>query len=148
MVASVVEWAVMTDFAHALRTHTDLSIEAQIKAGQPLDGDMPASHVRYLQLLCERLDAQAFSLDVPSSFVITSQYDAAPEAVRGKIDLVLPTVAHQTQRIISFFRDPRVPNACPQLRTMIDHLWDILRRLGPSSSMLTLPPLPADAQNS
>ncbi len=132
----------MNTFARALQQHTDLSVEAQIQAGKPLEGKMPPAHIAYLKQLVAAIDGGTYTPDEPRSLVSTAAYDAAPEVDQGKIDLVLPTIADAVRHTVMFYRNPATPNACPQLKTMIDHLWEMLGRLGPTASLLMLPSPP------
>lgn len=129
----------MSDLIRAIQQHSDLSIEAQIQAGKPLGDGMPKEHIAYVQELAELVDRDGLVPHEPQTLVAKGAYDAADEPEQGKIDLVLPTIADTVRHIISFYRDPATPNACPQLKTMIEHLWEMLRRLGPSSALLKLP---------
>jgi hypothetical protein len=132
----------MADFHDALRRHTDLSYADQVAAGQPLCGDMPPVYVAYLQRVVADLDAKRYDAHVPRSLVAVDAYAAASEMAQGRLDLVLTSLADLLRHIEWFYRNPSTPNACPQLRTMLAHLWEMLDRLGSEAMLCVLPPPP------
>ncbi len=134
----------MSKLAHAIRQHSDLSIEAQVLAGKPLGDSMPAAYVDWLKKTTTAIDADEFSPDELQS-LLAPAYTSASELEQGKVDLVLPTLADTLRHIVDFYGDPATPNACPQLKTMIDHLGEMLGRLGPVARLLVIPTPPTYA---
>lgn len=136
----------MSKLVHAIRQHSDLSIEAQVLAGKPLGSGMPAPYVDWLKGVATAIDADEFSPDEPTS-LLTPAYETASELEQGKVDLVLPTLADSLRHIVDFYRNPATPDACPQLKTMIDHLGDMLFRLEPVARLIAIPTPPPHAQH-
>ncbi len=136
----------MSKLAHAIRQHSDLSIEAQVLAGKPLGDSMPSAYVDWLKQLVAAIDAGDFNPNTPQSLLLPA-YRSAPEVDQGKIDVVLPTLADALRHVVDFYRNPATPNACPQLKTMIDHLGDMLRRLGHLAALVAIPTPPSHAQH-
>ncbi len=60
-----------------------------------------------------------FQVSVPSSFLNMQVYDRLPERIRGKIDLMVLNMADELRKIEEFFRRKDLPNAAPQLQTML-----------------------------
>jgi hypothetical protein len=136
----------MSKLVHAIRQHSDLSIEAQVLAGKPLGDSMPAPYVDWLKRAAAAIDAGDFSPDEPKS-LLSPAYASASETEQGKVDLVLPTLADSLRHIVDFYGDPATPDACPQLKTMIDHLGDMLGRLGPVVRLVVIPTPPPHADH-
>jgi hypothetical protein len=111
----------MADFAQSIAAHTDtdLSVAAQKKVGQPIGDDMDESHKQFLSMLIGLLDKKDINVSVPSSFLNVAIYDHLPERIRSKIDLMILNMADELRKIEEFYRRKDLPNAAPQLQTML-----------------------------
>lgn len=119
----------MPDFQKAIAVHTDISQEAQKKAGQATGTTMDEKHVKFLAELIGMLDRKEIDPSVPESLLKKENYDSLPETSRSLIDVALLNLVDQLRRIEWYFRSTTTPNASPQLETMIEHLWDMKSRL-------------------
>jgi hypothetical protein len=119
----------MADFASLADQHKDLSVEAQIKAGQATGSDMAQKHKEFLAMLIAMLDRKEMDPYVPSSMLNQADYDKLDELGRSAVDVAVLNLADQLRRIEGYFRSTQTPNASPQLQTMIEHFWDMKTRL-------------------
>ncbi len=115
----------MADLLSSIAQHSGASDDEIKKAGKPAGDDMAAAHKQYLAKLIAVLDAKTVDAYAPSSLVDPAKYNALSELDRGKVDIVAVNMASQIQRIEGFFRDKSIPDASPELQTMIEHLWNM-----------------------
>ncbi len=115
----------MADLLSSIAAHAGASDDDIKKAGKPAGDDMTATHKKYLAELIAKIDARVIDPFTPSSLVDEAKYNALGELERGKVDLTAVNMASQIQRIEHFFRDKSIPDAAPELQTMIDHLWNM-----------------------
>lgn len=113
----------MADFARAVAVHadTELSLAEQKKVGQPIGDDMGSDAKQFLSLLISLLDRKEIDTAEPASFLNLAKYDSLPERIRSKIDVMLINMADELRKIEEFFRRKDLPNAAPQLQTMLLH---------------------------
>jgi hypothetical protein len=119
----------MADLLSSIAAHSDKSDDDIKKAGKPAGDDMAAAHKTYLADLIAKLDTKIIDPYAPSSLVDQTKYAALTELDRGKVDLMAVNMASQIQRIERFYRDKSIPDASPELQTMIDHLWSAKKTL-------------------
>ncbi len=119
----------MPDFQKAIAIHTDITEEAQKKAGQATGSDMASKHKNFLADLIAMLDRKEIDAGVPSSLLNQKVYGELSQESKDAIDLSLMNIADELRRIEWYFRSTTTPNASPQLQTMIEHFWDMKSRL-------------------
>lgn len=119
----------MADLLSSIAEHAGTSDDDLKKAGKPAGDDMDEKHKKFLEVLIGQIDRKEISPYEPSTLVDQSKLSALAELDRGKVDLTTVNMASQIQRIEHFFRDKSIPDAAPELQTMIDHLWDMKSRL-------------------
>ena len=119
----------MADFHRAIAVHTTLSVEDQVRAGTPTGGDMDAEHKEFLALIVRLVDSKEIDPYKPETFLKKDVYDAMPEEWRNKTDAMLPNLADSLRHAVDFYKSSKTPNACPQLETMIEHLWQMKQRI-------------------
>lgn|SRR3989338_2036767 len=119
----------MPDFQKAIAVHTDISEEAQKKAGQATGSTMAAQHTDFLADLIAMLDRKEIDAGVPTSLLNQKIYGELSQESKDAIDLALLNIADEVRRVEWYYRSNTTPNASPQLQTMIEHLWDMKSRL-------------------
>lgn len=119
----------MPDFAAAIAQHQDLPEEAQKKAGRATGTDMDEEHKKFLAELIGLLDRKEIDPFTPATLLKQENYGKLSEADRGQVDFALFNLADQVRVVEEYFRSKATPNASPELQTMIEHLWDMVRRL-------------------
>ncbi|NOS67426.1 MAG: hypothetical protein HOO67_03630 [Candidatus Peribacteraceae bacterium] len=119
----------MPDFQKAIAVHTEISEEAQKKAGHATGTTMDDKHITFLADLIAMLDRKEMDASVPASLLKKENYDPLPQTAKDLIDVALLNLADQLKRIEAYFRSSQTPNASPQLQTMIEHFWDMKSRL-------------------
>ena len=119
----------MADFASAITEHHYLPEDEQKKMGKPIGDDMDQKHKDYLAKLIGMLDRKEVRVDDTDTFLRKDVCDGLDAESRAHADRALPNIVDQVRRIESFFRSKDTPNAAPQLQTMIEHLWQMERRV-------------------
>lgn len=119
----------MADFATTMANPTDLSEAAQVKAGAPLTGDMGDEHKRFAVTISTLLESGSIDVTKPESFLNQSVYDALDQEWKGKTDMAMMNVATLLGHIYDFYKSKQTPDACPQLATMIEQLWEMKERI-------------------
>lgn len=119
----------MADFAKAMANPADLSDAAQKKAGTPIAGDMGDEHKRFAETVSKLLENGSIDVTKPESFLNKSVYDGLSAEWRSKTDLIIVNVATLLAHIHGFYRSKQTPDACPQLATMIEQLWEMKQRI-------------------
>jgi hypothetical protein len=119
----------MPDFHSSITKHTDVNPDVVARMNAPVTGAMDEEHTKFLARIIKLLDEKKIDVSVPTSFLNADVYAQLGEAEQRQIDVALPNIADQVRLIEGFFRDTKTPNACPQLQTMIEHLWQMTRRL-------------------
>lgn len=109
--------------------HKDLSEEAQKKAGRPAGDDMDEEHKNFLKLIIGMLDRGEINVSEPETFLKHDVYNALDDTWKAKVDQAMLNVAIQLRQIEAFYRDTKTPNASPELQNMIEHLWQMKRRI-------------------
>ncbi len=119
----------MADFAAAMATTTDMSEAAQVKAGAPITGDMGDEHKRFAVTIATMLENGSIDVTKPETFLNASVYESLDEQLKGKVDIALVNIASLLGHIYNFYRSKQTPDACPQLATMIEQLWEMKQRI-------------------
>jgi hypothetical protein len=119
----------MTIFKKLFEKHKDLPVDDQIKAGKAIKGDMDSEHANFLKTLIGLLDKGEISTTDPRSMVNQKVYDGMTQKEKDTVDLALVNVMDQIRLIENFYRSEETPNSSPHLQTMIEHLWDMKKRI-------------------
>lgn len=119
----------MADFATTMANPTNLSEAAQVKAGAPLTGDMGDEHKRFAVTISTLLESGSIDVTKPETFLNQSVYDQLDQEWKGKTDLAMMNIATLLSHIYDFYKSKQTPDACPQLATMIEQLWEMKERI-------------------
>lgn len=119
----------MADFASAMANPTDLSEAAQVKAGAPITGDMGDEHKRFAATISTLLENGSIDVTKPETFLNQSVYDGLEQEWKGKTDMAIMNIATLLSHIYDFYKSKQTPDACPQLATMIEQLWEMKQRI-------------------
>ncbi len=119
----------MPDFAQTMANPTDLSEAAQVKAGAPMTGDMDDDHKRFAETISQLLESGTIDVTKPETFLNQSVYDSLEPVWKTKTDLATMNIATLLSHIYDFYKSKQTPDACPQLGTMIEELWQMKQRI-------------------
>lgn len=119
----------MTDFASMVSDARPLTDEEQKKAGQAVKGDMGDEHKNFCTTITKLIDSGEIDVTKPETFLNKNVYNKLDEQTRSKADFALVNMATLLTHIEGFYRSKQTPDACPQLATMIEQLWDMKSRL-------------------
>ena len=119
----------MADFATTMQNPADLSEDEQKKAGKPVQGDMGDRHKKFVSDLARMIEEGNIDPLKIETFLNKDVYDSIDHDLRVKTDLALPNIATLLTHIIGFYKSKQTPDACPQLETMIESLWDMKERI-------------------
>lgn len=119
----------MADFATTMANPTNLSEAAQVKAGAPLTGDMGDEHKRFAVTISTLLENGSIDVAKPETFLNQSVYDALDQEWKGKTDMAIMNISTLLSHIYDFYKSKQTPDACPQLATMIEQLWEMKERI-------------------
>lgn len=108
---------------------TGLSEAAQVKAGTPITGDMGDEYKRFAATVSALLEKGEIDVTKPETFLNQSVYDGLDEEWKAKTDLTMLNVATLLAHIYEFYKSKQTPDACPQLATMIEQLWEMKQRI-------------------
>jgi hypothetical protein len=119
----------MADFASAMTSPATLSDAAQKKAGAPIPGDMGEEHKHFAETVSKLLESGSIDVTKPESFLNPNVYAALSDEWKAKTDLIIVNIATLLTHIHEFYRSKQTPDACPQLATMIEQLWEMKQRI-------------------
>lgn len=119
----------MADFATTMANPTNLSEAAQVKAGAPLTGDMGDEHKRFAVTISTLLESGSIDVTKPETFLNQSVYDGLDQEWKGKTDMAIMNISTLLSHIYDFYKSKQTPDACPQLATMIEQLWEMKERI-------------------
>jgi hypothetical protein len=119
----------MADFAAQMANPSDLSEEQQKKAGQPTGGDMDAEHKNFCTTITKLFETGAIDVTRPETFLNRDVYDRLEPEWKTKTDISLMNIATLLGHIYDFYKSKQTPDACPQLASMIDQLWEMKQRI-------------------
>lgn len=119
----------MADFAAAMANPTELSEAAQVKAGAPILGDMGDEYKHFAVTISTLLENGSLDVGKPETFLNKSVYDGLDQEWKGRADMAMMNVATLLSHIYDFYKSKQTPDACPQLATMIEQLWDMKQRI-------------------
>jgi hypothetical protein len=119
----------MTHVHDLYNQHKDLSDAAQKQAGQAIGGAMRREHEDYMMKLVGLVDRGEIDLMDPDSLLNFTVYDRLSDAAKGKIDQAKVNLLHEVRRIVEFYKSTETPNASPHLETMVEHAWQMVKRL-------------------
>lgn len=112
----------MNDFVAKVANAKDLTVDEQKKAGTPVSGAMDSEYVHFLATLKTMLkDGEIDPFD-PKSFLKMDVYNGLDEEWQDKADITLQNIAGQL-RMLSQYLAGDNPEESPQLKTMVDQLW-------------------------
>lgn len=119
----------MADFAQTMAKPTDLSEAAQVKAGAPIKGDMGDDHKDFAMTISRLLESGEIDVTKPETFLNKDIYEKLEPEWRVKADLALMNISTLLGHIYDFYKSKQTPDACPQLATMIEDLWQMKERI-------------------
>jgi hypothetical protein len=119
----------MADFAAAMAKPTNMSEAAQVKVGAPLQGDMGDEHKRFAVTISTMLENGTLDVTKPETFLNQSVYDGLDQEWKAKTDMSMLNIATLLGHIYDFYKSKQTPDACPQLATMIEQLWEMKQRI-------------------
>lgn len=119
----------MPDFHSVMTKGTHLSDDEQRKVGKAIAGDMSEAHKRFAENVAKLLESNAIDVDKPESLLHFPIYETLGPEWKRKTDLLLPNLAILLKHILAFYRSKETPDACPQLATMIEQLWEMKERI-------------------
>lgn len=119
----------MVDFAQTMANPADMTHAAQVKAGSPTSGDMGDEHKRFAVTISALLENGEIDVTKPETFLNTSVYENLGDEWKAKTDLSLMNIATLLTHIYTFYKSKQTPDACPQLATMIEQLWQMKQRI-------------------
>lgn len=100
-----------------------------MRAGQATGTTMDDAHVQYLTTLIASIDSGVLDLTNKDTFLTSAFRSRLSPQERDAIDFSLVNLCDQLRRIVDYFKSTKTPNASPQLQTMIDHLWEMKKRM-------------------
>ncbi len=119
----------MADFVETMAKPSNMSEAAQMQAGTPMTGGMGDEHKRFAATIASLLENGSISITNPETFLNKAVYDAQDQEWKTKTDLTMLNVATLLGHIYEFYRSKQTPDACPQLATMIEELWQMKMRI-------------------
>ena len=119
----------MADYLKIIKQNADMPLSDQKKAGQPIGDDMDDEHKNFLKTVIDLLDRKEIDTAKPESFFNKQVYDGLTQEWKDKVDLATVNIADQLRHIEDFYRDKSIPDASPQLQTMIEYLWQMKQRI-------------------
>ena len=119
----------MADFAASMASGHSLTVEEQKKAGAPVAGNMDEGHRSFLKTIKTLIESGEIDPYVPKTFVKAEVYDEMPEEWQDKTDLTLQNMAGLLKQIYDLYISKQTPDEAPQYQTMIEHLWQMKKRV-------------------
>ncbi len=119
----------MPDFASQMAATTPLTEEQQKRAGQALSGDMDQEHKDFCTTISRLLEKGEINVAKPDTFLNQDVYAKLDPQWKTKTDLNLLNMATLLTHIYGFYKSKQTPDACPQLATMIEQLWEMKQRI-------------------
>ncbi len=119
----------MDDFMTTMANAPAMSDAAQKKAGAPIGGDMSDEHKEFAKTISRMLESGEIDTENPESFLNKKIYDSLEPEWKAKTDLAMLNIATLLVHIYGFYKSKETPDACPQLATMIEELWQMKSRI-------------------
>ena len=119
----------MADFAQQMSGTAPLSEEQQKRAGNPVTGDMDDEHKNFCTTISRLLENGTIDVTKPETFINQAVYVTLDDKWKAKTDMALLNMATLLHHIYGFYKSKQTPDACPQLATMIEQLWDMKQRI-------------------
>ena len=119
----------MADFADTMVNPASLSVDAQKKAGMPTPGDMGDEHKNFAETISRLLESDEIDVTKPETFLNSGVYESLSEEMKSKTDMAMLNIATLLMHIYGFYKSKQTPDACPQLATMIEQLWEMKQRI-------------------
>ncbi len=119
----------MADFSTYITQQPILTEAQQKKAGQPIAGDMDQEHKNFCTKVSALLESGAIDVTKPESFLNQAVYEKLPDEWKSKTDLIILNMATLLDHIYGFYKSKQTPDACPQLASMIEQLWEMKQRV-------------------
>ena len=119
----------MSDFAAQMATTVNISEDQQKKAGKPIGGDMDDKHKNFCTTINKLFESGAIDATKPETFLNQDIYKELDQEWQAKTDLSMVNIATLLNHIYGFYKSKQTPDACPQLQTMIDQLWEMKQRI-------------------
>ncbi len=114
----------MADFIQQMANPANLSEADQKKAGTPVGGDMSDEQKEFCTTISKLFESGEIDVTQPETFLNKDVYDALEPDLKAKTDLSMLNIATLLGHIYDFYKSKQTPDACPQLASMIDQLWE------------------------
>jgi len=119
----------MSDFATQMASTTGLTEAQQKKVGQPSGGDMDEEHKNFCTTITKLFESGAIDVTRPETFLNQEVYDRLEPEWKIKTDMAMLNIATLLNHVYGFYKSKQTPDACPQLASMIDQLWEMKQRI-------------------
>ena len=119
----------MADFATTMANSGSFSEAEQKKAGTPIGGDMSNEQKEFCTTITKLFESGEIDVTQPETFLNKAVYDTLEPALKAKTDLSMLNIATLLGHIYDFYKSKQTPDACPQLASMIDQLWEMKQRI-------------------
>ncbi len=119
----------MDDFLKTMANPAPMSEAEQKKAGTPMGGDMGDDHKNFCTAITKLFESGEIDMTQPETFLNKDVYDSLSPEWKTKTDLNIPNIATLLSHIYDFYKSKQTPDACPQLATMIEQLWEMKQRV-------------------
>ena len=119
----------MADYKATMANPADLSEEEQKRMGKAFGGDMSDEHKNFCLTINKLFEAGEIDVSKPESFLNKDVYDALEPEWKTKTDQSIGNIAILLSHVYGFYKSRQTPDACPQLATMIDQLWEMKQRI-------------------
>ena len=117
------------DFASKMANAKPLSEDEQKKIGTPDSGDMSDEHKNFVQTVSRLLESGEIDVANPETFLNQEIYNSLDPSWKAKTDQAIGSIAILLSHIYDFYKSKQTPDACPQLESMINQLWEMKQRL-------------------
>lgn len=119
----------MADYAKTMASTAQISEADQKKVGQAFGGDMGDEHKNFCLTINKLFETGQIDVTKPETFLNKDVYARLEPEWKTKTDLSLQNIATLLNHIYGFYKSKQTPDACPQLATMIEQLWEMKQRI-------------------
>jgi hypothetical protein len=119
----------MADYKATMADPGTVSEEEQKRVGKAFGGDMGDEHKNFCTTITKLFESGAISATDPETFLNKDVYDALEPEWKTKTDMNMGNIAILLAHIYEFYKSRQTPDACPQLATMIEQLWEMKQRI-------------------
>ena len=119
----------MADYKATMADPGTISEEEQKRVGQAFGGDMSDEHKNFCLTITKLFETGQIDVMKPETFLNQSVYDSLEPEWKTKTDMSIGNIAILLNHIYGFYKSKQTPDACPQLATMIEQLWEMKQRI-------------------